>query len=213
MSVTRRTTLAAGACAALAPLFAPGRSWADDDSPSGPPYADIKGQLPNLNFNMNLASTGAPITAAHFAGHPVILYFGFTRCTDTCPLTMENAARLVRKMGPAGQDLRVLFVTIDPVYDTLPRLKSYMANFGAPPVIDGLRGSPAQLAAMAKLYGVQYTSVTSADTPDPVANISHSVAVYGFGATGQARYILGTLAEDKPDLGTVASLMTPLTKA
>jgi protein SCO1/2 len=213
MPTTRRTTLVTGAFATFAPLLAPGLSWADDDQPSGPPYADIRGQLPNLNFNMNLASTGAPVSAAHFAGHPVILYFGFTRCTDTCPLTMENAARLVRRMGAAGQDLRVLFVTIDPVYDTLPRLKSYMANFGAAPVIDGLRGSPEQLAAMAKLYGVQYTAVTSADTPDPVANISHSVAVYGFGATGQARYILGTLAEDKPDLAAVASLMTPLTKA
>lgn len=205
----RRTALLAGACAAAAPFFA----RADNDAPSGPPYADITGQLPALKFEMALASTGAPVTAAHFAGHPVILYFGFTRCTDTCPLTMENAARLVRKMGPAGQDLRVLFVTIDPVYDTLPRLKAYMANFGAPPVIDGLRGTAGQLAAMARLYGVQYTAVTGADTPDPVANISHSDAVYGFGRAGQARYILGTLAADKPDLATVASLMIPLTKA
>ncbi len=209
MLIKRRGVMMGGALAAALPRFV----LADDDQPSGPPYADIKGQLPALRFDMNLASTGAPITAAHFAGHPVILYFGFTRCTDTCPLTMENAARLVRKMGAAGQDLRVLFVTIDPVYDTLPRLKTYMANFGPPPVIDGLRGTNAQLQAMAKLYGVQYTAVTSADTPDPVANISHSVAVYGFGPNGQARYILGTLAEDKPDLATVASLMTPLTKA
>ena len=81
------------------------------------------------------------MTEKDFAGHPVILYFGFTRCTDTCPLTMENASRLIRKMGPDGQKLRVLFVTIDPVYDTLPRLKTYMSSFGAPPVIDGLRGS------------------------------------------------------------------------
>jgi protein SCO1/2 len=143
----------------------------------------------------------------------VILYFGFTRCTDTCPLTMENAAKLIRKMGPAGQQLRVLFVTIDPVYDTLPRLKAYMTNFGPAPVMDGLRGSNTQLAAMAKRFGVQYTAVTSADTPDPVANISHSIAVYGFGPDGRARYILGTLADDKADIGTVASLMTPLTKA
>ena len=209
MRITRRQIIAGSAAAAALPGFA----FADDDAPSGPPYADIKGQLPDLLFSMDLASTGAPVTAGHFAGHPVILYFGFTRCTDTCPLTMENAARLVRKMGAAGQDLRVLFVTIDPVYDTLPRIKTWLANFAPPPVIDGLRGTPRQLAAMAKLYGVQYTAVTSADTPDPVANITHSIAVYGFGPEGRARYILGTLAADKPALGTVAALMTPLTKA
>ena len=209
MWISRRQLVTNSAAAALlaGPVFA------DDDVPAGPPYADIKGQLPDLRFNMNLASTGAPVTAAYVAGHPVILYFGFTRCTDTCPVTMENAARLVRNMGAAGQDLRVLFVTIDPVYDTLPRMKTWLANFAAPPVMDGLRGTLSQLHAMAKLYGVQYTAVTSADTPDPVANISHSIAVYGFGSHGQARYILGTLAADKPALGTVAALMTPLIKA
>jgi len=207
--LSRRLALSLGGAAA----FAGGFARADDDTPSGPPFADISGQLPALNFSMTLASTGAAVTAAHFAGHPVIMYFGFTRCTDTCPLTMENAARLVRKMGPAGQDLRILFVTIDPVYDTLPRLKSWMANFGPAPLFDGLRGTTAQLAAVAKRYGVQYSAVTSADTPDPVANISHSIAVYGFGPGGQAKYILGTLADDKPDLTAVAGLMTPLTKA
>jgi protein SCO1/2 len=210
--LSRRTVLGFAGAAVAAPLLAPTLAWADD-GPSGPPYADIKGALPDLQFEMTLASTGQAVTAAHFAGHPVILYFGFTRCTDTCPLTMQNAGKLVRKMGPAGQDLRVLFVTIDPVYDTLARLHQYMAHFRPPPVIDGLRGSNAQLAAMAKRYGVSYTAVTSADTPDPVANISHSVAVYGFGRDGSARYILGTLADDKPDIATVAGLMTTLTKA
>lgn len=209
MQITRRNALIAGATSALLyrqPAFA-------DDNFSGPPYADVTGQLPSLEFNMHLASTGEPVTAAHFLGHPVILYFGFTRCTDTCPLTMENAALLVKKMGARGQDLRVLFVTIDPIHDTLPRLKNFMAKFGPPPVIDGLRGDTEHLAAFAKRFGVQYSAVTTADTPDPVSKISHSMAVYGFGADGNARYILGTLASAQPDLPMVASLMTPLLKA
>jgi protein SCO1/2 len=206
MLLTRRATFAASALALL-PFAAQA-----DDGPAGPPYANVTGQLPDLAFSMTLASSGAPVTAAAFAGHPVILYFGFTRCTDTCPLTMENAARLVRRMGAAGQQLRVLFVTIDPVYDSVARLKTYMANFGPAPLFDGLRGSNEQLSSMAKRFGVQYTAVTDADTPDPVAKISHSVAVYGFGPDGKARYVLGTLADGKPDLATVAQLMTPLIK-
>jgi protein SCO1/2 len=206
--LSRRHALALAGAAIASPAFAD-----DDDAPAGPPFADVSGQLPDLHFTMNLASTGETVTAAHFRGHPVILYFGFTRCTDTCPLTMENAMKLVRKMGPAGQDLRILFVTIDPVYDTLPKLKAYMENFGPAPVIDGLRGTHEQLQAMAHRYGVQYTAVTSADTPDPVAGITHSVAVYGFGRQGKAKFLLGTLAEDKADIATVAGLMTPLTKA
>jgi hypothetical protein len=59
---------------------------------------------------------------------------------------------------------------------------------------------------------VQYSAVTSADAPDPVATISHSDAVYGFGPNGAAHYILGTLAEDKADINLVAGLMAPLVK-
>ena len=209
MQITRRNALIAGTSSALLggkPAFA-------DDESSGPPYAAVAGQLPNLKFDMHLASTGEPVTAAHFLGHPVILYFGFTRCSDTCPLTMENAAQLVKKMGALGHDLRVLFVTIDPVHDTLPRLKSFMAKFGPPPVIDGLRGDTEHLAAFAKRFGVQYIAVENADTPDPVSKISHSMDVYGFGADGKARYILGTLASAQPDLPMVATLMSPLIKA
>jgi protein SCO1/2 len=209
-----RPTLSRRQVLALVGVAVPaGLAFGDDDGLSGPPYADVAGQLPDLAFDMTLASSGAAVTAADFHGHPVILYFGFTRCTDTCPLTMENAMKLVRRMGKAGQDLRILFVTIDPVYDTLPRLKAFMADFGPAPVMDGLRGTDAQLQAMAKRFGVQYTAVTGADTPDPVAKISHSVAVYGFGSQGEAKFLLGTLAEDKADIATVAGLMTPLTKA
>ncbi len=203
--LTRRQGLVLAGAATLWPA---GFALADD----GPAYADITGQLPDLRFEMTLASTGAVVTAADFAGHPVILYFGFTRCTDTCPLTMENAARLVRKMGADGQQLRVLFVTIDPAYDTPMVLKKYMANFGAAPVFDGLHGTSTQLAALAKRYGVEYTAVTSADAPDPVADITHSDAVYGFGVSGKAHYILGTLAQGKADIDLVAGLIKPLVK-
>lgn len=208
MRVTRRKVFGLAGAA----LAAPGLAFADDAA-SGPAYADVTGALPDLQFEMTLASTDETVSAARFKGHPVILYFGFTRCTDTCPLTMQNAARLVRHMGAKGTDLRVLFVTIDPVYDTLARLKDYMANFGAAPVFDGLRGTSAQLAAMAKLYGVQYSAVTSADAPDPVAGVTHSEAVYGFGPDGAAHYILGTLAETKADVNLVAGLMAPLAKS
>ncbi|OYY04114.1 MAG: hypothetical protein B7Y73_05110 [Acidocella sp. 35-58-6] len=204
--LTRRQGLILAGAAAIWPT---GFALADD----GPAYADIAGQLPDLQFEMTLASTGVTVTAANFAGHPAILYFGFTRCTDTCPLTMENAAKLVRKMGTAGQQLRVLFVTIDPVYDTPMVLKKYMTNFGPAPVFDGLCGTNTQLAALARRYGVEYSAVTSADAPDPVAGITHSDAVYGFGPSGKAHYILGTLAQGKADIDLVAGLMKPLVKA
>jgi protein SCO1/2 len=177
-----------------------------------PPSVNVSGAFPKLQFDMTLASTGKSVTGADFHGHPVILYFGFTRCPDTCPLTMHNAAELVKSMGKLGTKMRVLFVTVDIEHDTLPLLKAYMANFGAPPVFDGLRGTAAQTAAFAKRYGVGYSAPASPDAPDPVSAISHTDAIYAFGPDGAARYIIGSLADARPDLPAIAGIMRPLAR-
>jgi protein SCO1 len=97
-------------------------------SPTGeaatPRSVDVQGQFPSLAFTMTRSSDGALVTAADFYGRVVILYFGFTRCPDTCPLTMQNAARVLQKLGPLASRVRVLFVTVDLAYDTVPRLKA-----------------------------------------------------------------------------------------
>lgn len=170
-----------------------------------PPGANVKGLLPNLTFTMTRSSDGKVVTGADYRGYVVVLYFGFTRCPDTCPLTMQNAARVLAKMGPLAKRVRVLFVTIDLAYDTLPRLKAYLANFGNPPEIDGLRGTPAQLAAFAKRYAVEYQAPTSPDAPDPVSKIGHSAAVYVFDADGRAQQILGRLGSAKPEIVATAA--------
>jgi protein SCO1 len=176
------------------------RAFAETLSPGG----SVKGLFPNLAFTMTRASDDKVVTGADYRGDVVVLYFGFTRCPDTCPLTMQNAARVLAKMGPLAKRVRVLFVTIDLAYDTLPRLKSYLANFGNPPEFDGLRGTPAQLAAFAKRYAVAYKAPTSPDAPDPVSKISHSAAVYLFDAQGRAQQILGHLGTAKPEIAATA---------
>ena len=110
----------------------------------------VRGEFPNLALTMTRSSDGAVVTAADFYGRVVILYFGFTRCSEICPFTMHNTARVLQKMGPLASRVRVPFVTVDLAYDTVPRLKTYLANFGKPPGIDGLHGTPDQLAVLAR---------------------------------------------------------------
>jgi protein SCO1/2 len=169
------------------------------------PGGSVQGLFPNLAFTMTRASDGKVVTAADYRGDVAVVYFGFTRCPDTCPLTMQNAARVLAKMGPLAHRVRVLFVTVDLAYDSLPRLKSYLANFGNPPEFDGLRGTPAQLAAFAKRYAVAYKAPTRPDAPDPISKISHSAAVYLFDAQGRAQQILGRLGTAKPAIAATAT--------
>lgn len=173
----------------------------------GPAIVPLENHLATLKFRMTDVETGATVTESAFRGHPVILYFGFTRCPDTCPLTMQNAARLVAEMGAAGQKLRVLFVTIDLAYDTPARLKAFMAQFGPPPVFTGLRGTPAELKQAAHRFAVYYKAPTGPDSPDPESAIRHSAATYLFGPDGNAVALLAAFPTSKPDLPSVAALI------
>lgn len=169
--------------------------------PSG---SNINGKLPALAFTMVRSSDGKRVTAADYRGKVVVLYFGFTRCPDICPLTMHNVAMILQRMGPLAKEMRVLFVTIDLAYDTLLRLKNYLANFGPPPEIDGLRGTPQELAALAKRYYVDYRASSDANSPTPAAEITHASWVYVFGPHGRAEDLLANIAASNVDLAAMA---------
>ncbi len=177
-----------------------------------PPGSDITGRLPDLAFSMVRSSDGKRVTAADYRGKVAVLYFGFTRCPDVCPLTMRNMAVILHRMGPLARELRVLFVTIDLAHDTLPRLRSYLANFAAPPEIDGLRGTPAELATLAKRDYVQYQAPAGPNSPDPVSKISHTSFVYLFGPHGRSRDLLSDIADVDIDFAAVTAGFNRLAK-
>lgn len=170
-----------------------------------PPGSAIHGALPPLAFRMTRVSDGRDVTAADYRGAIPVLYFGFTRCSDTCPLTMFNLAVILRRMGPLADRMRVLFVTVDLAYDTVPRLRRFLAQFGAPPEIDGLRGTRAELAALVKRCGVVYRAPTGPDAPDPVSAIAHTSLTYVFGPHGRSRDLLGDMGSAKIDIGAITS--------
>ncbi|HUY69214.1 MAG TPA: SCO family protein, partial [Alphaproteobacteria bacterium] len=116
---------------------------------------NIEGSSPPLAFHMTRAADGKPVTAADYRGKVVMLYFGYTFCPDACPMTLTNIGRILDRLGPLAKNIRVLFVTVDPNRDTLPVLKAYMKHFV--PQIAGLRGTPDQIAALARRYRVVYS--------------------------------------------------------
>jgi protein SCO1 len=172
---------------------------------SGEPWhaTDMKGSMPDLAFTMTRAGDGKQVTADDFKGKVTLLYFGYTFCPDVCPTTLANVAAILRKLGPDADQVRALFVTVDPNRDTLPVLKSYVKLF-APQVV-GLRGTPDQLAALARRYRVSY-SVTPKSDGHPY-EVTHSSAVYVFDKTGALRLLISSLSTSKPDIdGSVEDL-------
>ncbi|GAC1599887.1 MAG: SCO family protein [Ramlibacter sp.] len=126
---------------------------------------------------------GQPRSLRDFAGKVVVLFFGYTQCPDVCPTTMTELAQVRKLLGADGDRLQVLFVTVDPERDTPQVLKGYMANFD--PSFIALRGTPGQLAAMAKDFKVFYKK-TEGKTPGSYS-MDHSAASYVYDTKGQLR--------------------------
>lgn len=76
--------------------------------------------------------TGAPITEAALRGHVTIVDFIFTRCDSICPVSSMKFEKI--QDDTADQpDIKLLSFSVDPTYDTPPRLAEYGKRFYADP--------------------------------------------------------------------------------
>ena len=122
-------------------------------------------------------------TLKDFKGKLVVLFFGYTQCPDVCPTTMAELAQARKLMGPDGEKVQGLFVTIDPERDTPELLKAYMGNFD--PAFLALRPTMAQLPEVAKDFKVYYKKVDG-KTPGSYT-MDHSAGSYVFDGKGRIR--------------------------
>ena len=106
-------------------------------------------QAPELTLQ---GSNGRELTMSAFRGKVVLLAFGFTSCADVCPTTLATFAEAHRQLGPAAARVQVVYITVDPERDDPDRMKKYLGGFD--PTFIGGTGSPAQLAAVRKDYGI-----------------------------------------------------------
>jgi protein SCO1 len=166
----------------------PAQAWNGDD---------MTGVLPPLKFTMTRDTDGKTVTAADFKGKVVLLYFGYTNCPDVCPTTLMNVTDMLKKLGKGADDVRMLFVTVDPNRDTLDVLKQYTGAFATQ--IVGLRGTPDELATLAKRYRVSY-SVTPAENGKPY-EVTHGAAVYVFNRQGDIKVLFTRLSAPNVKLG------------
>ncbi len=153
-------------------------------SPDKPQFRaiDITGAEYARDFKLT-DQNGQPRSIKDFAGKVVVVFFGFTQCPDVCPTALAELAEVKRALGKDGDKLQGIFVTVDPERDTPEVLKGYMANFD--PTFLALRGTPEQLAAMAKDYKVYYKKV---DGKTPTSyTMDHSAGSFVYDTQGRIR--------------------------
>lgn len=126
---------------------------------------------------------GQPRSVRDFAGKIVAVFFGFAQCPEVCPTTMAEMAEVKKLLGPDGDKLQVIFITVDPERDSAEVMKAYMANFD--PTFIALLPSPAQLEAVAKDFKVFYKRVDGASSGR--YTMDHTAGTYIFDTKGRIR--------------------------
>jgi protein SCO1/2 len=138
------------------------------------------------------ASSGGKLSLASYRGKVVLLGFGFTSCPEVCPTTLATLAQARKRLGAQADQLQVVYVTVDPERDTAERMQAYLGGFDQSFV--GGTGTPAQLAAVRKNYGVMAER-------KPFGNsytVAHSSSVYLIDQKGLLRGMMpyGRLPDD-----------------
>ena len=126
---------------------------------------------------------GVQRSLADFKGKAVVVFFGFTQCPDVCPTALADLAEVKRLLGPQGDKLQGIFVSVDPERDTPEVLKAYMTNFD--PSFLALRPSMDQLPEVAKGFKVFYKKVEGPTLTS--YTIEHSAGSYVFDPQGRVR--------------------------
>ena len=128
-------------------------------------------------------------------GYVTFLFFGYTSCPDVCPTTLGDLKQVRQQLGEDGEQVQVVFVTVDPDRDTQVRLADYLSLFD--PTDIGLTGSEEQLMPVYQAYGVYRAIDTTTQTATGYL-VDHSSRLYLIDQQGNLRltYTYGTQPED-----------------
>lgn len=145
----------------------------------------VSPSLPKARFTLIDTSTTPFDFRQQTRGFVTLLFFGYTRCPDLCPLHMANIAFALKQLPTdVAEQIKVVFVTTDPRRDSPKVLRSWLDRFDKRFI--GLTGSesaieaaeqasavpPARKAALTdRDYQVGHASFVLAYTKDNLAHV------------------------------------------
>ena len=112
---------------------------------------------------------GELIRDEDFLGKYLLLGFGFTRCTDVCPLMALNMARVLQAIGKPAAGV---FISVDTERDTPTTVDDYTRRFDER--ILGLSGSVEQINAAVNNFNARYVVTKTQDG----VTVQHTSYIY-----------------------------------
>ena len=134
---------------------------------------------------------GEPFRRQDLEGRWHLVSYGFTTCPDICPTTLVELDSMTETLGEAGDDLQVLFYTVDHRRDTVGQLASYLPYFNAGFVGLTHADDPANPhLPFEQSLGIVSELVPDEDSESPDAyQVLHGVALYLLNPAGELQAV------------------------
>ncbi len=132
-----------------------------------------------------------PFDLSQHRGDVFLIFFGYTFCPDACPLMLSRLAAVydvldleVLDLQP-DQNVRTIYITVDPARDTPEQLREYLAYFSTVDVL-GLTGSREEIDEVAEQYSVLY----KLQEPNEAGHylVAHTTTLFLVDQEGRLRY-------------------------
>ncbi|CAN7271540.1 hypothetical protein ASC89_03170 [Devosia sp. Root413D1] len=144
------------------------------------------------------STLGGAFTEASLKGTPSLVFFGYTHCPDVCPTTLAESTVWKQELGLGNEQLRTIFVTVDPKRDTKQVLADYLSPF---PGTIGLVGSDEQTTAVKASFGA--ASETTEPDADGFYLVNHTASVFLINKDGNFE---GTIAYGEGKEAAIAKI-------
>lgn len=128
------------------------------------------------------STAGGTFTQDDLKGTPSLVFFGYTFCPDVCPTTLAESTAWREALDLSPEDLRLIFVSVDPERDTIEMLTSYLSGFGSSVI--GLTGiDMVEVEKAKKAFGIYSAKVENASSTEYL--IDHTASVFLIGEDGR----------------------------
>jgi protein SCO1/2 len=120
--------------------------------------------------------------------HWSFLFFGYTHCPDVCPTTLSVLNSVAQRLQDLDEDIRFIFVSVDPERDTPEQLARYTSYFNDDFI--GVTGTPAGIEQLTKPLGILHMQVAAEDGSGAYL-IDHTASVLLFDPDGRYHAVFG----------------------
>lgn len=122
-----------------------------------------------------LQGNNEPLTEENLKGKWTVLFFGFTNCPDICPITLAEMNGAVATLAEQSVEIpQVIFITVDPVRDTLEKMSEYVAYFNEDFI--GGSGELTDITVLTRSLGV-VASYTASESGDNNYSVDHTASM------------------------------------